>query len=119
MPRLWPIAAAVAVAAAWAGAGWIAMSPHAGATTLSNTDQAGAGEVRAGLRSLKGEVLGKDRQLRGDKVIGGVVRPRDEVFDYTPREVCVKMKLDYPEQYANLDCSKPEYDSPKAWNEWE
>ena len=28
------------------------------------------------------------------------------------------LKLDYPEQYQNLDCSKPEYDSPHSWNDW-
>lgn len=119
MRRSWAIAAAVTVALAWAGVAFVAMSPHGSSVRVPvDTDQAGAKEVKSELHDLKGEVLGKGGTVRGDKVIGGVVKPQEKDFQYTPREVCVRMKLDYPEQYANLDCSKPEYDSPHSWNDW-
>jgi hypothetical protein len=120
MPRAVPIAFAVAVVLAWGGAAWLAISPRGSGTAsaASDVDRTGAGEVRSDLRELRGKVLGKSTNVRGDKVIGNVVKPQEQDFNYTPREVCVKMKLDYPEQYANLDCSKREYDSPHSWNDW-
>jgi hypothetical protein len=118
--RAVPIALVSAVALAWGGVAWLALSPNgAGSRTTSfDADRTGSGEVKAELRELKGQVLGKSTNVRGDKVVGNVVKPQEQDFNYTPREVCVKMKLDYPEQYKDLDCSKPEYDSPHSWNDW-
>ncbi|HVY48136.1 MAG TPA: hypothetical protein VHB21_19745 [Minicystis sp.] len=122
MSRVLPIVAAVAVVAAWGGAVWMAASKHAGASaapvTATRLDNEAEHDVKAELRDIKGTVLGKSRVVRGDKVIAPVVRPQEQDFAYTPREVCVRLKLDYPDQYKNLDCSKPEYDSPHSWNEW-
>jgi hypothetical protein len=120
MPRAASIAIAVAVVLAWGGVAWIAVSPHGSSARPPSfdTDKNGAGEVKAGLGELKRDVLGKGSNVRGDKVIGNVVKPQEQDFNYTPREVCVKMKLDYPDQYKDLDCSKREYDSPHSWNDW-
>jgi hypothetical protein len=114
MPRALPIAVAVAIALAWGGVGVLTMSRS---DDKPGNQHLNAGEVKDGLRSIRGEVLGKNTQVRGDKVVGNVVKAQDESFNYSPREVCVKMKLDFPDKYQNLDCSKPEYDSPHDWND--
>lgn len=70
------------------------------------------------LDDLKTSLLGKEPGTRGEEVrpprLGGVPK---RLYDYTPREVCVQMKLDYPEQYADMDCSDDSFDSPFGWRE--
>jgi len=113
------VAACACVALAWGGAAWMAMSPSGAAPSFGSEEGDGTGKraVRSELGELRRDVLGKTEAVRGDKVIGNVVKARDDAFEYSPREVCLKMKLDNPEAHADLDCSRKEYDSPHDWND--
>lgn len=82
-------------------------------------DGPGAAEraVDEKLDDIKEKLLGKGKETRGIDVTPPRERISKKYYDYTPREVCVQMKLDYPEQYADLDCGADSFNSPHTWRE--
>jgi hypothetical protein len=107
-----------AVLALWGGTVWVAASSGDGSFDIfpKDAELREAREVKRGLKELRGEVLGRSHEARGGKVVAPSFHPEDEQMDFTRREVCVKMKLDFPEKYKDLDCSKATYNSPDPFN---
>lgn len=75
--------------------------------------------VNDGLDDIGTSVLGKREKTRGQDI----KPPREGIpkryFDHTPREVCLQLKLQYPEEHRDLDCSSDDFSSPFPWREAE
>jgi len=82
----------------------------------ASTDRPGSDkEVQQKLDALKTSVLGKDEETRGNKVHAQQIKPPKSDYDYTAREVCMQMKLNYPEKYKDVDCGTDKFSSPNGW----
>jgi hypothetical protein len=75
------------------------------------------GAVRRSMHDLKDSVIGGSPTTRGNEILPPRDRPPKSYYEYTPREVCVQMKLNYPEHYKNLDCGAASLSSPYNWND--
>jgi hypothetical protein len=105
-----------AAVAAWGLAVFFAQTKSAEPAAVG-ADATGEQAMKSELHDIKKDVLGGSAPNRGSKVVGGVLHARDEDMEFSPREVCLKMKLENPEQNKALDCSRKEYDSPNDWND--
>ncbi len=110
--RLAPVIAVLLVGGVWG----FAFVKFGRPPEEASQDRPGAeGQVKKELEELKGEVLGQNGKTRGKKVTAPQQRPPKAYYDYSPREVCVNMKMLHPERYENLDCSDDKFSSPLGW----
>lgn len=71
--------------------------------------------IQADLTDLKKKVLGNDDRTRGNDVRGQHGELPPELRDYTPREACEQMRLEYPDRFGSLDCSAERFDNGDNW----
>ena len=111
--RLTPVITGVAILGLWAFT--FLQWGRAGVADAS-PDRPGADrEVKDKLSDLKASVVGKNQETRGDKVFAPQNRPPKSAYDYSPREVCMQMKVSYPDEYKDVDCAADKYSSPDGW----
>ena len=103
----------MAVLALWGGA--YMQWGRGGATDASTERPGGNKEVDQKLDELRAKVLGKNEETRGKKVYAPQIRPPKSAFDYTPREVCLQMKINHPDRYKDVDCASDKFSSPDGW----
>jgi hypothetical protein len=112
--RLAPGISAVLILGLWGGVymKW----GRAGLAADASPDRPGSDqEALQKLRDLKSSVVGNDAKTRGDTVHDPQIRPPKSAYDYTPREVCMKMKVNEPEKYKDVDCGSDKFASPEGW----
>lgn len=111
--RLSAVISIVIVGAVWGGAylKWGRLT----AEELAAEQEATEEQLKKEVDELKGEVLGKDDKTRGKKIVAPQVRPPKAYYDYTPREVCVQMKMRDPDRYEDMDCASDKFSSPVGW----
>lgn len=105
----------VAVVGLWAGA--FVVWGRAGVADASSERGGADQEVKQKIDSLKASVVGKNDETQGKKVFAPQNRPEEGAWDYTPREVCMQGKANFPEEYRDVDCSDEKYSSPYNWRE--
>ena len=113
--RLMPAITGVAILGLWAGA--FVVWGRAGAADASPERPGADGEVKQKIDDLKATVVGKNDETRGKVVVAPPIKAPAAVWDYTPREVCLQGKMNFPEQYKDVDCSDEKYSSPYGWRE--
>jgi hypothetical protein len=74
-------------------------------------------ELRDALSDLRKGVLGNRRSTRGDDPEAWDRRPSvpGDVADYTQRDACLQMKLEYPDRFKDVDCMSEDYDDSDPW----
>jgi hypothetical protein len=120
--NLRPVVAAAAcvicIGALWGGAYFLVGRPTPEEQTLSESEQARSRDDKAmdrKLEDLRAGVLGKDDKTRGSDIHAPQTRPSKSAYDYTPREVCWQMKINYPDRYKDIDCADSKYDGTQGW----
>jgi hypothetical protein len=111
--RLTPVFTVVAILGLWGGA--FLLLGRSGAADASSERSGADREVKEKLSDLKASVVGKNQETRGDKVVAPQNRPPKSAYDYSPREVCMQMKVTYPDEYKDVDCASDKYSSPDGW----
>ncbi len=71
-------------------------------------------ELRDEVGNVKKSILGDRKVTRGDDVLPDAPELGADV-EYSPREACMQMKLEYPERYGDVDCMSDKYDSSEVW----
>jgi hypothetical protein len=71
--------------------------------------------VNAGITDFKKKVLGNDDRTRGNDVRNDHGELPPELGDYTPRDVCQEMRLEFPDRFGTLDCSAERFDNGDNW----
>ena len=71
-------------------------------------------DLRDDLGTMKKEVLGDSHKTRGEDVRGEHRAPPPG-YDYTAREACLQMKMQFPERYRDVDCMADKYDGVDPW----
>ena len=75
-------------------------------------------EQRLGLREeagkLKRSLLGDRRRMLGEDIVPEAP-PLPAGFEYSPREACLQVKLEYPERFGKVDCMSDQFNNPDPW----
>lgn len=105
--RLAPVISAVLILGLWGGA----YMKWGRAVPVPPERAGGDKEVNRKLEELRASVLGKDDETRGKKVAPAKIPPK-RILEFTPREVCIKMKIDFPDKYKEVDCASDKFSPP-------
>lgn len=112
------VACVVTIGALWGGAYFLVGRPSLEEQQLSESERARTKDDKAmerKLEDLRSGVLGKDDKTRGSDIHAPQTRPPKSAYDYTPREVCWQMKINYPDRYKDIDCADSKYDGTQGW----
>lgn len=71
-------------------------------------------EVHEGISKVKKDLLGDARKTRGND-IQPEAPELPPGFDYSPRESCLQLKMEYPERFGDADCMADKYNNPDPW----
>lgn len=77
-------------------------------------DSSKSKSVRDQVGNVKNSLLGDHRKTRGEDIIPETAGPPED-FEYSPREACMQMKLQYPERFGKVDCMSDRYETSDPW----
>lgn len=72
--------------------------------------------LNAELRTLKEKTFGVGK-TKGNDVFGTHGPLPDELLNYTPREACEQMRLQYPDKFKDVDCASHKFDANEPWSQ--
>jgi hypothetical protein len=74
-------------------------------------------ELKAALSDVRKGVLGNHQKTRGDDPEAWDRRPEvpSDVSQYTQRDACLQMKLEFPDRFGDVDCMSDDYDDTDPW----
>jgi hypothetical protein len=113
--RLMPAIVGVTILGMWAGA-FLTLG-RTGVGDASSERPGNPNAVKQKIEDLKASVIGKNDETQGKKVFAPQSRPSEQAWEYTPREVCMHGKANFPDEYKDVDCSDDKYSSPYNWRE--